>query len=266
MPRIAGRFFCADSNLPIRKPCYSYGLHTSFRPLCATRLVDMTLLTENSKTSTLVELALTKLRRDILTGVFAPGSKLRVEELRASYDIGASPLREALSRLVSNGLVTAQGQKGFRVAPVSEADIRDITDTRKLLEHAALAESLKNGDTEWERQVADAYDRLHREHVAVQNTAGASVDAWERANENFHDTLVSACKSKWLLNFRHVIYDQAARYRRLVVLDDEQEHGAHEEHRQMLEAAVARDIELSCQLADAHAERTYQLMAVRFSE
>ena len=226
----------------------------------------MTLLTEGSKSSTLVELALTKLRRDILTGVFAPGSKLRVDELRASYDIGASPLREALSRLVSNGLVTAQGQKGFRVATVSDADIRDITDTRKLLEHAALEDSLNNGDAEWERQVAVAYDQLHREHMAVQNTAGASVDAWELANERFHDTLVSACESKWLLNFRHIIYDQAARYRRLVMLDNEQERGAHEEHRQMLESALARDVEKSCRLADLHAERTYDLITVRFRD
>ena len=65
----------------------------------------MSLLTEKSEASTLVELAITKLRQDILAGVFAPGSKLRVEELRSSYEIGASPLREALSRLVSNGLV-----------------------------------------------------------------------------------------------------------------------------------------------------------------
>ena len=78
--------------------------------------------------------------------------------------------------------------------------------------------------------------------------------------------MVSACESKWLLNFRQVIYDQAVRYRRLVMLDDEQELGAHEEHRQMMEAAVARDVENSCLLADAHAERTYNLMAVRFSD
>lgn len=226
----------------------------------------MTLLTDKSEASTLVELAITKLRQDILTGVFAPGSKLRVEELRSSYEIGASPLREALSRLVSNGLVTAQGQKGFRVASVSIADIRDITDTRKLLEHAALEDSLKNGGADWESDVSFAYQRLDREHQAVQSTSGASVEAWEHANESFHDTLVSACKSKWLLNFRQVIYDQAARYRRLVMLDDEQERGAHAEHCQMMEAAVARDVEKSCLLADAHAERTYNLMAVRFSD
>jgi len=226
----------------------------------------MTLLTEKSEASTLVELAITKLRRDILTGVFAPGSKLRVEELRASYDIGASPLREALSRLVSNGLVTAQGQKGFRVAPVSIADIRDITDTRKLLEHAALSDSLLNGDDQWENDVIIAYDRLDREHRATQTSSGASVDAWEEANENFHAALVSACTSKWLLNFRQIIYDQAVRYRRLVILDVEQERGAHAEHRQMMEAAVARDVESSCLLADNHAERSYNLMAVRFSD
>ena len=226
----------------------------------------MTLLSEKSEASTLVELAITKLRQDILTGVFAPGSKLRVDELRANYEIGASPLREALSRLVSNGLVTAQGQKGFRVAPVSKADIRDITDTRKLLEHAALSDSLQNGGADWESDVSFAYDRLDREHKAMQSTSGASVDAWELANASFHDALVAACNSKWLLNFRHVIYDQAARYRRFVVLDEEQAVGAHEEHRQMMEAAVARDIEKSCQLADAHAERTYKLMAGRFSE
>lgn len=226
----------------------------------------MAALAEHTKASTLVELALEKLRRDILTGVFAPGSKLRIDELRKTYDIGASPLREALSRLVANGLVTAQGQKGFRVAPVSIEDIRDITDTRQLLEHAALSESLRNGDADWEAQVVAAYDKLDREHDKLQRTSGASIDGWEQANYEFHDALVSACGSKWQLNFRQVVYDQAERYRRLVVLDDEQERGAHEEHRQMLEAAVARDVEKSCRLADDHAERTYGLMVARFSD
>ncbi len=226
----------------------------------------MTILSENSKSTTLVDLALTKLRQDILTGEFAPGSKLRIEELRRSYDIGASPLREALSRLVSHGLVTAQGQKGFRVAPVSKEDIRDITDTRKLLERAALTGSFENGDAEWEVRVIAAYERLETEHQTLQRVADASTEAWEIANNQFHVALVSACKSKWLLNFRHVVYDQAARYRRLVVSDNEQERGAQEEHRQMLESALARDIEKACDLADAHAERTYRLMADRFSD
>lgn len=226
----------------------------------------MSILEENGQASTLVDLAIENIRRDILTGVFAPGSKLRIEELRNSYGIGASPLREGLSRLVSCGLVTAQGQRGFRVPPVSDEDIRDITNTRKLLERAALTDSLTNGDAEWEAQVVAAYAALDKAHQRLQESSGATIDAWEQANYEFHDALVSACQSKWQLNFRQIVYDQAKRYRRLVVLDEEQERGAHEEHRQMLQAAVARDIERSCQLADDHAERTYNLMAARFSD
>jgi len=226
----------------------------------------MSVAEENGQASTLVDLAIENIRRDILTGVFAPGSRLRIEELRNSYDIGASPLREALSRLVSSGLVTAQGQRGFRVPPVSKADIRDITNTRKLLERAALTDSLTHGDALWEAEVVAAYAKLDKAHERLQESSGATIDDWEQANYEFHDALVSACHSKWQLNFRQVVYDQAERYRRLVMLDEEQERGAHREHRQMLEAAVARDIEKSCELADAHAERTYNLMAARFSD
>lgn len=225
----------------------------------------MSIQAEEFKATTLVELAIAKIRRDILTGAFAPGSKLRIEELRNCYEIGASPLREALSRLVSGGLVTAQGQRGFRVAPVSMDDIRDITDTRRLLENALLAQSIAAGDAEWEDSVRRSYEELDRQHQALQETDGASWEAWEEANDRFHETLVSACTSKWQLQFRQVIYDQAVRYRRFVVLDREQEIGAQEEHYQMLQAALARDIEKSCALADAHAERTFKMMATRSS-
>ncbi|NKB49090.1 MAG: GntR family transcriptional regulator [Alphaproteobacteria bacterium] len=221
---------------------------------------------ENSEAATLVETALARLRRDILTGVVAPGSKLRIEELRASYGIGASPLREALSRLVSNRLVTTEGQKGFRVAPVSKKDHRDITDTRKLLECAALSDSLKNGDADWQAHVVACYERLDREHEILHQTSGASGEAWERANDEFHEALVSACQSFWVLNFRRIIYDQAGRYRRLFILEPTIKRRAHVEHGEMMRAAVARDVEKACRLADSHAERNYNFMVELFSD
>lgn len=226
----------------------------------------MAFATKNSEAVTLVETALANLRRDILTGEVAPGSKLRIDELRASYGIGASPLREALSRLVSSGLVTTQGQKGFRVAPVSKTDNRDITETRKLLERAALSDSVKNGDADWEAHVVACFERLDREHDILHQTSGASADAWELANEEFHEALVSACTSAWVLNFRRIIYDQAARYRRLVILEPATKRRAHAEHREMMKAALAHDVEKSCQLADSHADRNHNLMVKLFSE
>ena len=181
----------------------------------------MAFTANNTETATLVATALENLRRDILTGTVAPGSKLRVDDLRSKYGIGASPLREALSRLVSSGLVTTQGQKGFRVAPVSKHDYRDITETRKLLERAALSDSVRNGDDVWEAHIVACYGRLDREHDILHETSGTSADAWELANEEFHEALVAACTSAWVLNFRRVIYDQAARYRRLFILEPE---------------------------------------------
>jgi DNA-binding GntR family transcriptional regulator len=216
--------------------------------------------------ATLVETAIENLRRDILTGVVAPGSKLRIDELRANYGIGASPLREALSRLISSGLVTTKGQKGFRVAPVSTGDYRDITETRKLLECAALSESVKNGDDDWAANVAACYDRLDQEHDILHETAGDTADAWEQANEDFHEALVAACTSVWVLNFRQIIYDQAARYRRQFILEPATKRIAHEEHGEMMRAALARDAEELCRLAESHADRNYDMMVRLFSE
>ena len=189
-----------------------------------------------------------------MRGVLVAGSKLRVDELRNKYDIGASPLREAISRLVSYGLVTLEGQKGFRVASISEDGILDFTNTRKLLEHAALKESLKNGDKAREREVIEAYENLDKEHYELSNTLGKSVDSWEEANNKFHDALVFRCKSAWVLNFRKIIYDEATRYRRSLILNHKEERRTHDDHTQMLNAALSYDIKMSCKLVDKHAD------------
>src|SRR3990172_5019394 len=74
-----------------------------------------------------------RLRQDVLTGELLPGHKLRIDALRLRYGVGASPVREALNRLVSEGLVTLEDQKGFRVAPVSLDELRELTHTRCLI-------------------------------------------------------------------------------------------------------------------------------------
>ncbi|MCK9507192.1 MAG: GntR family transcriptional regulator, partial [Pigmentiphaga sp.] len=87
---------------------------------------------------TLVESAYAALRRDIIEGKLMPGLKLRVEHLKDDYGVGAGTLREALALLVSDALVLTQGQRGFRVAPISAEDFEDITRNRMLLECEAL--------------------------------------------------------------------------------------------------------------------------------
>jgi len=125
---------------------------------------------------------------------------------------------------------------------------------------------VNNGDADWEARIVASYDRLDREHDILQETSGATADAWELANEDFHEALVAACTSAWLLNFRRVIYDQAARYRRQFILEPETKRIAHDEHGEMMRAAVARDVEKSCRLADSHSDRNFEMMVRLFGE
>src|SRR5262245_60365186 len=76
---------------------------------------------------TLIEKVYGDLKHDIVRGQLRPRAKLRVEELRARFQVSSSTIREALLLLVADALVTSEGQRGFRVAAVSLDDLREIT-------------------------------------------------------------------------------------------------------------------------------------------
>ena len=98
--------------------------------------------TEAPAPRTLVEKAYRAMRADIIEGRLPPGYKLRVEHLKEDYDVGAGTLREALSLLVSDALVYAEGQRGYRVSPIPLDDLEDLTNQRVLLETEALRQSI----------------------------------------------------------------------------------------------------------------------------
>jgi DNA-binding GntR family transcriptional regulator len=110
----------------------------------------------------LVDQAFQRLRHDVLTGVFAAGAKLKVEELQTAYGLSSSPLREALSRLSQEGLVRADERRGFRVATLSPDDLRDITRMRLMLDVQALQEAIQHGDDHWEAVIVAAFYRLEK--------------------------------------------------------------------------------------------------------
>src|SRR6266852_822616 len=91
-----------------------------------------------TEAATLSERAATLVEQDILAGLLAPGARLGIVDLVQRYDIGATPLREGLSRLVSRGLIVGIGQRGFRVAEVSREDLLDITGMRTVVEIEAI--------------------------------------------------------------------------------------------------------------------------------
>lgn len=200
----------------------------------------------------LIEAAYRQLRTDIIGGRHAPGDRLRVEHLKREYNVGAGTLREALALLVSDSLVVPQSQRGFRVAPMSLADIEDLTRTRTLLECAALRDSIQNGDDEWEARVVSAYHRLSRAEERLADDAAGIFDEWEERNRAFHDALTSACTSRWILRFQTLLYQQAQRYRRLSAVTTKVPASIHEEHRQIFEAAMERDFDKAERLLAQH--------------
>ncbi len=188
------------------------------------------------------EHAFTELRHDILSGRLHPGSKLRIEQLRVEYGVGSTPLREALSRLSSEGLVEIEQLKGFRVAAVTFAELEELCDLRALIEADALRRSVKFGDGAWEGGIVAAFYQLDRLEQRLGAGEVPDADDWEDRNREFHEALVAGANSKWLLRLRRQLFDHFERYRRYARtrLSLEPTRNVGDEHRRMMEAALDR--------------------------
>ena len=203
---------------------------------------------------TLASTVYEKLREDIASASILPGERLGMDTLRARYDVGGSPLREALNRLVSEGLVTQEDRKGFRVAPVSQEELRELTRARQLIHEVALREAIRNGDVAWEEGIIIAYHRMTR-----AGEAGRSSES-ERLHREFHRALIFACGSQTILQINQQLFDRAKRYQILSISRGAPPRAGHEEHRRIMEAVLARDVERAVQLANEHISLTEQIV------
>lgn len=209
----------------------------------------------------LVEAAYSIIRHDILTGVLAPGAKLRVEVLKHRYTVGASTLREALTRLVGEALVTSEEQRGFRVAAISLEDFADLTRARRLIEVEALRLAMLNGDDSWEADIVAAYHRLSKVEEKFGEHPEDFADEFEDRNRDFHHAMIAACPSRWLHYMHGILFQQSERYRRISLASKSVPRNVHAEHQAIVEAVLARDVELACRLEGEHIERTLTVLS-----
>jgi GntR family carbon starvation induced transcriptional regulator len=200
------------------------------------------------------------LRRDILLGVFAPGSALRFADLRARYDIGASPLREALFRLSSEQLVVQETNRGFRVPLLAHAEWADLVTLRRQLEPAAAEAAILHGSEAWEEALLVAHRRLKRlgpaADILTPLTDTARSAQWEECHRHFHATLISACGSEWTIRFCGLLSDQFDRYRRFAVPARKVQAALAAQHDAILAAALDRDGPAAKALLDHHIAMT----------
>lgn len=185
------------------------------------------------------EQAYERIKHDIVFGVLQPGQRLTLDRLKAVYGVGISTLREILNRLAPEGLVVAEGQRGFQVAPCSATDLKELADLRLLIESHALAQSFEAGDVEWEGRVVAAHHKLARMEQRLLAGDESGTQAWKRYDFEFHQALVSACGSKALLDLHAGIYDRYLRYQMVFFIF--WGPTSTEDHKALLDCALNRD-------------------------
>lgn len=209
---------------------------------------------------TLSEDVYRELRADVLSCRLRPGVKLQINSLAEDRNVSLSSVREALSRLSAEGLVVAEPQRGFRVAPVSLQDLTDLTETRIDIETLCLTRAMKRGGVDWETGIVAAVHRLSRTQYSARGDDRRLSDEWAAAHDGFHEALVSGCDSVWLLRIRSSLYQQSERYRRLSVPVFTAKRNVETEHRTLAEAVLGRNKTLASRLIRDHLTLTKNII------
>lgn len=206
--------------------------------------------------------AVSSLQRELVAGAFLPGAKLPIMSIAERYGVSPGAIREALSRLTSEGFVEFNEQRGFRAAPVSPQALEDITRTRLLIDTQALRDSIRNGDAAWQAQVVDAHKRLSK---TPQFRGDALNEVWLNLHRAFHRALVDACGSTWLIRFHDILFGQTIRYRSLESIYSRTRRSdagrdINGEHEAIVKAVLARDEDAAAKALERHYLTTKKLL------
>ncbi len=201
---------------------------------------------------TVGDLAYSRLRADIVFGRLDPGERLRLDAVSRRYDASVSTMRELLNRLASEGLIVAEGQRGFEVAPVSPAEFREIAALRLLLEAHAMTQSFASGDLDWEARVVAAHHKLSVMEGRMIDQVDADPVIWKQCDRIFHHALISACGSRTLMATHSAVYDKYLRYQMIAVIF--RGTAAAREHGALLDCALKRDAARATEILTSHIE------------
>lgn len=228
------------------------------------------------------EIAYLRVKGDIVSGRLPDDKPLRVEALQSTYDIGTTPIRDALARLEVEGFVQLRPNRGYYTTRLSVEDFSDLMYSRRILERELLARSIERGGEDWEVAVVTAHHVLKRCKIDLSDPDLARLDLWEERHIAFHVALLSASGAKRLLAFYRRIYDHLRRHQKslellptanraqsgeadaLRIIEQLERSMAIEEHTRLMDAALARDTEKALQLIDAHVGLTpWQMQPLR---
>jgi DNA-binding GntR family transcriptional regulator len=201
-----------------------------------------------------------RLRSELLACRLKPGERLRINDLCKQLSVSLGAVREALSRLTSEGLVSAEPQLGFSVAPISAVDLKDLTMVRTEIEGLCIRQAVVHGDLAWESRIVAAFHRLSRTPHYAPDDPQRLNDAFASAHAAFHQELVSACTSPWLHRMRDMLFAQSARYVALSVPLGRRDRDRNQEHRELMDAAISRNADHAVELMSNHLQLTTQIL------
>jgi DNA-binding GntR family transcriptional regulator len=214
--------------------------------------------TDLSEARSLTSAVFATLKAEILSCRLKPDEKLHIGNLAKVYDVSLAAVREALSRLVADGLVVAEDQRGFRVSPASIRDLDDVTETRIEIECLALRRSIARGGADWSEEIEAAWKAM--------SGARPGSEKWPQLHNRFHASLVGACGLDWLMRFRAVLFEQSERYRAMSRSRKNFARDLETEHRELMKATLARDVEAATALLAQHFARTRDLVLKNYAE
>jgi GntR family transcriptional regulator, carbon starvation induced regulator len=215
--------------------------------------------------SSLTSRAYFRLRADLITCRLLPGSHLNVSRLQRELGFSQAAVREALSRLTSEGLVEVERHSGFRAAPTSMTGFRELTTACATIELPCLRSAIKNGDVVWEGKLLATY------HVAsrmLQSVVRGEQDLIEYVGHRqaFHETLLAPCDNQWLLWSWRLLYAQYARYRHTFASLARFESELDSDFRDFMDVVLKRDIESAERLCLENYEKIAQFVESSFAK
>ena len=194
------------------------------------------------------------LRDGLLACRFVPGQKLNITELQRKLSASQAAVREALSRLASEGLVEIERHRGFRAAPISADGLNDLEKALLTLEIPLLKSAMENGDLAWESRILASYHSTSRT-LTLFASGQAQVEAYSDSRREFHEAVFSASDSEWLRWAWRLLYAQFVRYRHTYDALGKFEHSLGQQHRVFIDAILERDIDRAVELWTQNAAR-----------
>jgi DNA-binding GntR family transcriptional regulator len=184
---------------------------------------------------------------------------LRVESLSQAYGLSSGVIREALPRLVGEGLAVASPQQGVRVVAVNMADLAQLTDAAVEVETLVLRRSLAEGSIQWESTVVASHHELSRQ--SLRDEDGTINDEWALAHSRFHMAILEGCANRRLVSVAASLRDAGEVYRRWSDHPRKMSSQEHDNnHRRICDLVLERDTEGAVKELRRHIEITTELI------